>query len=286
MGNTGLSQFLRDALAEDVGPGDVTTEACVDPHLRGSASIVAKQDLVVCGQEAAQQVFGDLAARRGQTFAYTPTVADGTAAVRGDVVARLDGPLAVILTGERLALNLLMKLSGIATNVRAYVDAAGPGGPRVVDTRKTTPLLREFEKYAVRCGGGRNHRHALYDGVLIKDNHIVAAGGITAAVARARDKAHHLLRIEVEVATLDELDEALGQHVEAILLDNMDDATLREAVKRARASAPRVVLEASGNMTPERIAAIRHFGLDLVSAGGLVHQARWVDLSLRIDARA
>jgi nicotinate-nucleotide pyrophosphorylase (carboxylating) len=286
MGIADLRGFLRAALAEDVGPGDVTTEACVDPSLSGKAVIVAKQDLVVCGQPAAGLVFQDLAADRGQNFGYTAVLGDGATANPGDVIARLEGPLAVILTGERLALNLLMKLSGIATNVRGFVGAAGEGGPRVVDTRKTTPLLREFEKYAVRCGGGRNHRHALYDGVLIKDNHIVAAGGITAAVKRARERAHHLLRIEVEVATMAELDEALDNHVEAILLDNMDDAHLREAVIRARARSPRVILEASGNMTPERIRAIRGFGLDLVSAGGLVHQARWVDLSLRIEERA
>ena len=280
-----LRGFLRAALAEDVGPGDVTTEACVDPSLSGQAVIVAKQDLVVCGQPAAGLVFEDLAAERGQIFGYTAILGDGAYANPGDVIARLRGPLAVILTGERLALNLLMKLSGIATNVRGFVEAAGEGGPRVIDTRKTTPLLREFEKYAVRCGGGRNHRHALYDGVLIKDNHIVAAGGITAAVKRVREKAHHLLRIEVEVATMAQLDEALDNHVEAVLLDNMDDSHLREAVTRTRVRSPRVILEASGNMTPERIRAIRGFGLDLVSAGGLVHQARWVDLSLRIEDR-
>lgn len=277
-----MRDFIRAALAEDLGHGDVTTDSTVDERALGKAEIVAKQDLIVCGQELAALVFNELASQRGVSLAYEAVVPDGTVVKPKTVIARLQGPLRVILTGERTALNLLMKLSGIATNVRTFVDAAGPDGPRVVDTRKTTPLLRDLEKLAVRAGGGRNHRHALYDGVLIKDNHVVAAGGVTNAITRAKAKAHHLLRIECEVTTLAQLDEALDCGVDALLLDNMNDDLLAAAVKQARARDPRVVLEASGNMTPERIARIKHLGLDLVSAGGLIHQARWVDLSLEV----
>ena len=276
--------FIAASLDEDLGPGDVTTEATVRDDRPGTGTIVARQEIVVCGNEPARLAFELLGERARRTIRYEALIADGTVARRGEVVARIDGPLRLILTGERLALNLMMKLSGIATNTRAYVEAAGVGGPRLVDTRKTTPFLRSLEKMAVRAGGGRNHRHALYDGVLIKDNHIVAAGGIAAAVAGARAHAHHLLRIEVEVANLEELDQALDQHVDVILLDNMDDAMLAAAVARSRARDPRVLLEASGNINPERIRAIRGLGLDFVSAGGLVHQARWVDLGLDVVA--
>lgn len=274
-------ELVRAALAEDIGHGDVTTDATVDAAATGRAEIVAKQELVVCGQALAALVFAELAAERGVQIRYAALVEDGARVAPKTVIARIDGPLRVVLTGERTALNLLMKLSGIATNTRRFVDAAA-GGPRVVDTRKTTPLLRAWEKAAVRAGGGFNHRHALFDGVLIKDNHVVAAGGVTAAIRRAKAHAHHLLRVECEVTTLAELDEALAAGVDAVLLDNMDDATLAAAVAKARAARPGIVLEASGNMTPERIARIAAIGLDLVSAGGLVHQARWVDLSLEV----
>lgn len=274
-----LSDLVRLALEEDVGPGDVTTRAVVDPAARGTARIVAKQPLVVSGQSAAAEVFRQLDAR------YTAVEADGAEVTPGTVVARVDGTLAALLVGERTSLNFLMRLCGVATHTRSVVRAAG--ALRVVDTRKTTPLLRALEKAAVRDGGAANHRYALYDGVLIKDNHIVAAGGITTAVRRARAEAHHLLRVEVEVEDLAELAEALAAGVDVVLLDNMDDATLREAVAmravhRANGGQP-VVLEASGNMTAERIARLGDVGLDFVSMGGLVHQARWADLSMRID---
>ncbi len=277
-----LRSLIKEALAEDIGPGDLTTDSTIPEDRWGEARIVAKQELVVCGHGPAQLVFGELAGRVGKSCTYVVDVADGAVAHKGDVVARVEGPLRVILTGERLALNLLMKLSGIATNVRPYVTAAGPGGPRVVDTRKTTPLLRDLEKAAVRAGGGHNHRTALYDGVLIKDNHITAGGGITKVVAAARERAHHLVRIEVECSNLAQIDEAMAAGVDCLLLDNMDDTLLKAAVIRAREHNPKVILEASGNMDAERIARIKGFGLDLVSAGGLVHQARWVDLSLKI----
>lgn len=266
-----LTELVRLTLEEDLGSGDVTTNATVDAHRRGHAKVVAKQPLVVCGQEAAAEVFRQLEAR------WSPRVEDGAPAQPGDVVGEVDGTLRALLMGERAALNFLMRLSGIATHTRSVVAAAP--GLRVLDTRKTTPLHRALEKHAVRCGGAANHRFGLYDGVLIKDNHIVAAGGVGLAIRRARAHAHHLLKIECEVETLDELREALDAGADAILLDNMDDATLAEAVSIA---AGRALLEASGNMNAARLAGVARAGVDCVSMGGLIHQARWADLSMRI----
>ncbi len=271
-----LADLIRLSLDEDVGSGDLTTNAIVPQEAAGSGIFLAKQPLVVCGHTAAAEVFSQLDAT------YTPLVAEGEEVGPGVEVARADGPLRGLLTGERLALNFLMRLSGIATHTRAVVARAG--GLKVVDTRKTTPLHRALERHAVRVGGGANHRFALYDGVLIKDNHLRAAGGVREAVALARANVHHLLRIEVEVCTLDELREALDVRADAILLDNMDDARLAEAVAltRAHPNGVAVLLEASGNMNAERIARLSGLGLDLVSMGGLVHQARWADLSMEI----
>lgn len=278
-----LNAFIDAALEEDLGPGDLTTESTVPKGRWGTGTVYAKQDLVLCGQEVAKLVFERAALRLGGEAVYTPMLEDGARVERKTPVAAVAGDLRTLLTAERLALNLLMKLSGIATNTARHVAAAGEGGPAIVDTRKTTPLLRSLEKLAVKAGGGRNHRHALYDGVLIKDNHIVAAGGIEAAVTGARAHAHHLVRIEIEVESLPQVEEAARLGVDVLLLDNMDDATLAEAVRRARAIDPRIKLEASGNMNVERIERIRAFGLDFISVGGLIHQATWADLSLEIE---
>jgi nicotinate-nucleotide pyrophosphorylase (carboxylating) len=211
---------------------------------------------------------------------YKPVVAEGEEVAAGTVIATVEGPLASLLTGERCALNFLMHLCGIATHTREAVRAAG--FLRVVDTRKTTPLHRALEKHAVRIGGGGNHRFGLFDGILIKDNHIIAAGGILKAVERARQYAHPLVKVEVEVETLSELAEALEAGADVILLDNMDNATLAEAVGIVRNVSPKVLLEASGNMSAERLVTMGKLGIDYVSMGGLIHQARWADLSLRI----
>ncbi len=266
-----LTELVRMTLEEDVGPGDLTTEACVDANARGTAQIYAKQALVVAGHAPAGEVFRQLGAT------YESRAGEGESIDDRVTIAHIEGPLRSLLTGERSALNFLMRLCGIATHVRAVVAAAG--GVRVVDTRKTTPLLRALEKDAVRAGGAGNHRFGLFDGILIKDNHIVAAGGIAAAVRRARLAAHPLMRIECEVETLVELQEALEAGVDVVLLDNMDDAVLLQAVER---TAGRATLEASGNMTAERISRLRSAGLDYFSMGGLIHQARWADLSMRI----
>ncbi len=277
---------MRRALEEELGPGDLTTMSTVPVSAVGRARIVAKQSAVVSGQAAAAEVFRQVAERVGGELRYEVVAEDGASVEPGDELARLEGSLRVVLIGERVALNLLMKLAGIATNARRYAAAAAGGTLRVVDTRKTTPLYRLLEKAAVRHDGCANHRFGLFDGVLIKDNHIVAARGVRAAVETARAAVHHLVKIQVEVTTLDELDEALAAGADALLLDNMDDALLAAAVGRARERRPEVVLEASGNMEPVRIARIRDLGLDVVSAGGVIHQARWVDLSLKIVARA
>lgn len=278
-----LAAFIAAALDEDLGAGDLTTRSCIPDDRRGLGSIVAREDLVVSGHTPAREVFRQVAARRGVEVVYRAVTPDGEGAPRGALIADIEGPLAVVLEGERLALNLLMKLSGIATQVRPYVDAAA-GQLRVVDTRKTTPLLRALEKAAVRHGGAHNHRFALYDGVMIKDNHIAAVGSIARAVEAVRAEVHHLVRIEVEVTTLDELDEAVQAGADVLLLDNMGDDQLALAVQRARSARPGVILEASGTMTPPRIARIRDLGLDVVSAGGLIHQSTWVDLSMQVRA--
>jgi nicotinate-nucleotide pyrophosphorylase (carboxylating) len=277
-----LRALVAAAIDEDLGPGDLTTQSTVDPGLRGVGTLLAKQALVVSGHEPARAVFAEVDARLGGHTTYEVAIADGQHVAGRAVIGTVHGPLRNLLVAERTALNFLMRLCGIATNTRHYVQAAGPTGPAVVDTRKTTPLHRELEKAAVRAGGGRNHRHALFDGVLVKDNHVDAVGSLPEAVRRARAAAHHLVRVEVEVRSLAELDLALTTSADALLLDNLDDDTLREAVRRARAAKPHLVLEASGNMTPERITRIRDFGLDLVSAGGLVHQAVWADLSMKV----
>lgn len=266
-----LTELVAAALAEDIGTGDVTTEATVDPAAEATARIVAKQALVLSGQGPAEETFRQMGAQ------YLPVAADGAALAPGEEVGRVRGLARALLTGERTALNFLMHLSGIATHTAMVVQSAQ--GMKVVDTRKTVPLLRHLQKAAVRHGGGGNHRLALYDAVLIKENHIAAAGGLDRAIHAARAHAKGLF-LQVEVERLDQLDQAVAAGVDGVLLDNMDDATLAEAVVRAGG---RVMLEASGNMDAERIAGLADSGLDRISMGGLIHQARWVDLSMRFD---
>ena len=267
-----LSELVRASLQEDVGTGDVTTEACVSVDLKGTAVIRAKADLVVAGHAPAQETFAQVRAE------YTAAVPDGTAVSAGGIVARVSGPMRSLLTGERVALNFLMRLSGIATHTRRCVSAAG--GLKVVDTRKTTPLHRMLEKHAVRMGGASNHRFALYDAVLIKENHIMAAGGVSAAVSKCKEAVGGRFCVQVEVEDLVELEQAIAAGADAVLLDNMDDTTLARAVALADG---RLLLEASGGMTPDRLPRLDGMGLDRVSMGGLIHQARWVDLSMRIE---
>lgn len=269
-----LDGLIQAALDEDLGWGDVTTDAIVDARARCHARLTAKQGGVLSGISCFKRVF-ELA---GTEPADWTAFEDGAAFSKGDTVASFKGLTRGVLRGERTALNFLQQLSGVATRTAEFVRAAGPV---VCDTRKTTPLLRTLEKAAVRHGGGVNHRFGLSDGVLIKDNHIAAAGGIGAAVQRARASAHHLLKIEVEVTSLTELDEALAAGADVILLDNMSDDLIRQSVLRAKGKP--VLLEASGNMTPERAAAAAAAGVHRVSVGALTHSAPAVDFSLAIE---
>ncbi|HHE48080.1 MAG TPA: carboxylating nicotinate-nucleotide diphosphorylase [Candidatus Acetothermia bacterium] len=262
------------ALAEDVGKGDVTTVATVPEGKEGRAVIIAKAYGIVCGLPIAAEAFRNVDA----AIRLTHLASDGEPVAPGDVVAALSGPLRGILTAERTALNFLTHLSGIATLTARFVDVVAPYRAVILDTRKTTPGWRILEKYAVRCGGGRNHRMGLYDMVLIKDNHIAACGSLAEAVRRVR-AAGISLPIEVEVRTLAELEEALSLGVDRILLDNMDIPTLREAVARAKG---RVELEASGGVGLENAAEIAACGVDYISIGALTHSAPALDFSLEI----
>lgn len=278
-----LASRIALALDEDLGPGDLTTEATVGPAVQARAVIVAKEPLVVSGIDVGRTVF-EVARRRFDTFvAYKAEAEDGRAVEPGTPLATITGNARAILVGERVALNLMMRSCGIATHVRRFVAACGDVPFRVVDTRKTTPLWRDVEKAAVRHGGAFNHRFGLFDGVLIKENHIAAAGGVGHAVAAAKASVHHLVRVQVEVETLEELDQALAAGADAVLLDHFDVDDTILAVSRIRSVAPHVWIESSGNMTPETIRARAETGIDAVSSGALIHQATWADLSLRLS---
>lgn len=270
-----VDRLIELALEEDLGPGDVTTQALIPPDRQGAAQIRAKESLVVAGLPVAQRVFQKLDAR----VQFFPAALEGQEVAPGAVLAQVRGPLAAILTGERTALNFLMRLSGIATFTGRMVSAVSGFPAAIVDTRKTTPGWRALEKYAVRVGGGRNHRFGLFDGVLIKNNHLAAVGSVAEAVRLAREKAHHLLKIEVEVSSLEELKEALEAGADIVMLDNLDEATMAEAVKLA---AGRALLEASGGMTLERLPKVAATGVNLISMGAITHSAPAVDIHLRL----
>jgi len=269
--------LIERALEEDIGPGDRTSEAIVPPDATGACTIVAKAEGIVCGLPLAEAVFQGVEPQA--TFIYR--FRDGEPVEAGDRLAEVQGPTQGLLTAERTALNFLARLSGIATLASCYVDAVANYRAVILDTRKTTPGWRALEKYAVRCGGARNHRMGLYDMVLIKDNHIAAAGGLTAAVRQAQ-AADAELSIEVEVSNLDELEEALGLGVDRVLLDNMDMATLRRAVETAGG---RVFLEASGGISLARAQEIAASGVDAISVGGMTHSAPALDVSLELVTR-
>jgi nicotinate-nucleotide pyrophosphorylase (carboxylating) len=270
-----VEPIVRAALIEDLGrAGDITTDAVIPATARMSGAIVARQPGIVAGTDAAALAFAILE----PSIVVTVERPDGSSVEAGDAVIRLDGPARAILSAERVALNLLCRLSGIATATAALVAAVRPHGPaRIVCTRKTTPGLRVLEKHAVRAGGGVNHRFGLDDAVLIKDNHIAIAGSIKAAIERARAAVGHLVKIEVEVDTLDQLDEALATGTDAVLLDNMDPGTLTEAVRRV---AGRAITEASGRITAATAPAIAATGVDLISVGWITHSAPILDLGL------
>ena len=272
-----IEPIVRAALAEDLGrAGDVTSLACIESGARLRARIAARSAGVVCGLDCARIALHllDPAAR------FEPALTDGDACVAGSVLARIDGDARSVLGAERVALNLMGRLSGIASLTRTYVAAVAGTRARIADTRKTTPGLRALEKYAVRCGGGLNHRSGLDDAILIKDNHVAACGGVATALVRAKAAAGHLTMIEVEVDSLAQLDEALPHAPDVIMLDNFSLQDLREAVAR---SAGKVRLEASGGVTLATVRAIAETGVDVISVGALTHSAPALDLGLDAD---
>jgi nicotinate-nucleotide pyrophosphorylase (carboxylating) len=269
--------FAADLLKEDLGRGDITTQSVVRGGARARGRFLARQDFVLCGLEIAEAVFGTL----DNNILLESTVYDGEKITAGTEFARMEGPAAALLTGERTALNVMQRLSGVATLTRAFVDRVEGTGVRIVDTRKTTPGLRLIEKYAVTVGGGFNHRFGLDDGVLIKDNHIALAGGVKRAVELARSAVPHLMKIEVEVGNQPHLREAIAAHADVIMLANMNVAEIREAVKLIREQTPGTIIEVSGGVTLENVRELAECGVDLISVGAITHSAPAVDISLK-----
>ncbi len=271
-----IGEFLR----EDLGRGDITTQSTVPPNVRGMGKFLAKEDLVVCGLEIAEAVFAHLDPDISDIDA---SVSEGDFIESGKVFATLKGYADVLLAGERLALNLMQRLSGIATLTRQYVQAVEGTTAQIIDTRKTTPGLRMLEKYAVTVGGGKNHRYGLDDGVLIKDNHIELAGGITEAITAAKLKVGHLHKIEVEISNWAQLREAVLAGADIIMLDNQTPEETAKLVEMARNMNPNVLLEASGGMNLETVRSFAEAGVDMISVGRLTHSARAVDISFKIQ---
>ena len=269
-----LSETVRIALSEDIDRGDITTQACVDPATRGQAVLQAREPLVLSGLPVLTEVYRQVDPDVEVTWLAT----DGDSIDKNALCARVAGRAASLLIGERVALNFMQRMSGVATYTRECVDALPAGSKtRIADTRKTTPGLRAFERYAVRCGGGHNHREDLSAAVLIKDNHVAAAGGVEVAIERARARAPHTCRIECEVKTDAELQEAIGAGADIIMLDNYDDARTEEAIKTIGG---RALVESSGGITLERIATLGAIGVDVISLGALTHSAPSSDLAL------
>ncbi|WP_051681983.1 carboxylating nicotinate-nucleotide diphosphorylase [Cellulomonas sp. HZM] len=275
------------ALDEDLGPEpgrDVTTQATIDPAAQGTADLVARADGVVAGLVVVPVVLDEVARRLGLARALVEVVVpDGTRVVRGDVLARLVGPVQVLLVAERTLLNLASRASGVATHTRRWADALAGTGATVLDTRKTTPGLRALEKYAVRCGGGTNKRMGLYDVAMVKDNHVAAAGSVTAAVRRVQERFPDVA-IQVEADTVDQALEAVAAGATFLLLDNMAPPVLVEVVAAVRAVAPHVELEATGNLTLDRARDVAETGVDFLSVGGLTHSSPILDLALDLEA--
>ena len=272
-----VRKLIRAALAEDVGHGDITTESIVPADARCKATLTAKQDGVLSGMTVFRAVFEELQAELDRW----DSLKDGAAFRSGDIVASFSGDTRRVLTGERTALNFIQRLSGVATLAAEFVKAIEGTTAQICDTRKTTPMLRALEKEAVLHGGGRNHRHGLDDGILIKDNHIAAAGGVREAIALARAGARHLMKIEVEVSDAAELEEAIQEGPDVIMLDNMPAAAMREAVAIAHGTG--ILFEASGNATLNRVREMAETGVDFISVGALTHSAAACDLSLNVE---
>ena len=271
-----IDHLIEIALQEDIGTGDITTENLVDSEIRGHGVLIAREPLVVAGIDVARRVFEILDSEIKTESGFN----DGDSVVNQEVVLSVEGRLRTLLVGERTALNFLQRLSGIATHVRSYIKELEDQNIRLVDTRKTAPGWRLLEKYAVRVGGANNHRMGLFDGVLIKDNHIEVCGGVKKAVNRIRNSISHLLKIEIEVSNLSQVDEALDAFVDVIMLDNMDIPQIKEAVKVING---RAKVEVSGGVTKENLIELAKTGVDIISSGALTHSAGCVDISMRID---
>lgn len=271
-----VEEIIAGALYEDTQGMDLTSESIFEPDHRSSFVLIAKEDGVIGGLQVFEGVFKAMDPGAELTFMF----GDGDRVKSGDQVASITGLTSRLLMAERTALNLLQRMSGIATATRLYVEAVAPYKTKIVDTRKTAPGLRLLDKKAVVIGGGHNHRMGLYDAVLIKDNHIDAVGGITEAVMRCKAKVSHMVKIEVEIRSVSELEEAIAAGVDVVLLDNMSNEDMAEAVK---ISGGRVLLEASGNMSLERVHEVAKTGVDLISVGALTHSVCALDLSLRAE---
>lgn len=271
---------IGDFLTEDIGRGDITTQATVAPDVRGIGRFLAKEYLVICGLEVAEAVFLHLDAEIPE---IETSYSEGDEVEEGTVFGTLKGYADVLLTGERVALNILQRMCGVATLTRQYVKAVEGTNAQIVDTRKTTPGLRLMEKYAVTVGGGKNHRMGLDDGVLIKDNHITLAGGITEAVVAAKQKVGHLHKIEVEITNWAQLREAIEAGADIIMLDNQTPDEAAKLVGMSRDLNPAVMIEASGGMDLDRVRSFAEAGVDLISVGRLTHSARAVDISFKIQ---
>jgi len=271
-----IEDVIDRTLAEDLGrAGDITTLATIPASARARAVIAAREGGVIAGSDLAIAAFR----RLDQSIRFDTHVADGVSVSKGDVALAIEGPARAILSAERTALNFVGRLSGIASLTARYVEEVKNTKARIVCTRKTTPGLRAFEKHAVRCGGGFNHRFGLDDAILIKDNHIAVAGGVTKALRAAKAFAGHLVKIEIEVDTLDQLDEVIHEGADVVLLDNMTPAQLKDAVVRLKG---KMLTEASGGVTLETVAAIAESGVDMISVGALTHSAKVLDLGLDI----
>lgn len=268
-----IDRIVKMALEEDIGGGDITTLLTVSEDVHSRASIIAKQRGVIAGQQLAWNTFYCL----DSLGEYAAFVEDGDPVAPGDTIASVAGTARTILAGERVCLNFLQRMSGIATLTSEYAILVSHTNARIVDTRKTTPGLRRLEKYAVTVGGGCNHRYGLSDGILIKDNHIVAAGGVSAAVRAAKAKAPHTLKVEVEIGALDQLREAIDAGADIVMLDNMSLEMMGQAVAIANGA---VLLEASGGVNKDTVVAIAETGVDIISIGALTHSAPALDISL------
>ncbi|MCZ6675935.1 MAG: carboxylating nicotinate-nucleotide diphosphorylase [Candidatus Poribacteria bacterium] len=273
-----IDALIELTFAEDIGIGDITTESTVSPSQQGIGTIIAKTGGVIAGLPIAARVFEKI----DPALAFQTFVSDGDSVGDMAPIARVTGSAKSILTGERTALNFLQRLSGTATLTAQFVAAAAQYDVKIIDTRKTTAGWRAMQKYAVRRGGGHNHRFGLYDGVLIKDNHIIAAGGIAQAIGKARSAVPHTAKIEIEVETLDQVEEALGAKADILLLDNMPVDLMHAAVKKIAGQA---LIEASGNITLDKIEAVAATGVDLISVGALTHSAMPLDISLDLEVK-